>query len=40
MYLAHLHFEIRDDLDLPIGSGYSTNKSGCINPTEFIMNHR
>ena len=23
MYLAHLHFEIRDKLNLPIGPGYS-----------------
>ena len=40
MYLAHLHFEIRDNLDLPIGGGYSTNTSGYINPTEFIMSNR
>ncbi|MGB1646581.1 MAG: M23 family metallopeptidase [Crocinitomicaceae bacterium] len=40
MYLAHLHFEIRDNLDLPVGGGYSTNTSGYINPTEFIMNNR
>ena len=40
MYLAHLHFEIRDHLDLPGGGGYSTNTSGYINPTEFIMNNR
>ena len=40
MYLAHLHFEIRDNLDLPIGGGYSSSTSGYINPTEFIMNNR
>jgi len=40
MYLAHLHFEIRDNLDLPVGGGYSTNTSGYINPTEFITNNR
>ena len=39
-YLAHLHFEMRDDLKLPIGGGYSNNANGYLNPTEFIEEHR
>ena len=38
-WLAHLHFEMRDNLQLPIGPGYSSNTKGYINPTEFINNH-
>ncbi len=40
LYYAHLHFEIREDLNLPIGGGYSENRLGYINPTEFIKKHR
>ncbi len=39
-YFAHLHFEIRDDLDLPIGYGYSDNTKGYLDPTEFIKENR
>jgi murein DD-endopeptidase MepM/ murein hydrolase activator NlpD len=39
-YLAHLHFEIRDDINLPIGPGYSNNTKGYLDPTKFINNHR
>jgi murein DD-endopeptidase MepM/ murein hydrolase activator NlpD len=39
-YLAHLHLEIRDDIELPIGGGYSSDTDGYLNPTEFIKNHR
>ncbi len=39
-YPAHLHLEIRDDLSLPIGKGYSSNQAGYLNPTEFIKKHR
>ncbi|MEO9954855.1 M23 family metallopeptidase [Nonlabens sp.] len=39
-YLAHLHFEIRDDLELPVGGGYSENTEGYLNPTKFIKDHR
>ena len=39
-YLAHLHFELRSTIGLPIGGGYSENTEGYINPTEFIKNHR
>lgn len=40
MYLAHLHLEIRDKTDLPLGGAYSKNTAGYLNPTEFIKNNR
>jgi len=39
-YLAHLHFEIRDDISMGIGKGYSKNKEGYLNPTKFIKANR
>jgi murein DD-endopeptidase MepM/ murein hydrolase activator NlpD len=39
-YLAHLHLEIREDLELPIGGGYSSDKTGYLDPTAFIKAHR
>lgn len=35
-YFAHLHLEVRDDINLPIGKGYSENTKGYIDPTKFI----
>ena len=40
VYSAHLHFEMRNIVGLPIGGGYSSDTTGYINPTEFIKNHR
>lgn len=40
VYPAHLHFEIRKDLSLPIGGGYSGNADGFIDPTAYIQTHR
>ena len=40
LYLAHLHFEIRDDVDMDIGGGYSEDQEGYLDPTEFIKDHR
>lgn len=40
IYLAHLHFEIRDKVNMDIGGGYSTDTSDYLNPTEFINKHR
>ncbi len=40
IYLAHLHFEIRNKWMMPIGNGYSNDTSGYLDPTEFIQNHR
>ncbi len=39
-YYAHLHFEIREDITLPLGPGYSKDTSGYLDPTEFIKKHR
>lgn len=39
MYLAHLHLEIRNDIFMDIGPGYSENTTGYLNPTKFIKEH-
>lgn len=39
-YLAHLHLEIREDVGLSIGPGYSTETEGYLNPTEYIKKNR
>ncbi len=39
-YYAHLHLEIRNKIDMPLGNGYSKNKVGYLDPTEFIKEHR
>ncbi len=39
-YLAHLHFELRNEVGLPIGGGYSLDTKGYLDPTEFIKNNR
>ncbi len=39
-YLAHLHFEIRNNIELPIGAGYSDKTDGYLDPTEFIKKNR
>lgn len=39
-YYAHLHLEIRDNINLPIGGGYSSETKGYVNPTKFIKEHR
>ena len=39
-YLAHLHFELRDSINMPIGGGYSDNNKGYLNPSKFIKNKR
>lgn len=38
-YLAHLHLEIRDSINLDIGTGYSNNTNGYLDPTLFIKNN-
>ena len=40
IYYAHLHFEIRTDIHLNIGAGYSENRNGYTDPTAFIKAHR
>lgn len=40
IYYAHLHFEIRTDVSLGIGAGYSSDQTGYIDPSEFIRKNR
>lgn len=40
IYLAHLHFELREKPGLPLGQGYTEDRTGYLNPTEFINAHR
>ena len=39
-YPAHLHFEIRAKISLPLGGGYGDPKRDFLDPTEFIDKHR
>ncbi len=36
IYPAHLHFEMRHDVNMEIGGGYSSDTSGFLNPKKFI----
>lgn len=38
-YLAHLHLELRAT-HLPLGEGYSADRSGYLDPTAYIRSHR
>ena len=40
VYIAHLHFELRDAVGLPHGPGYSAVTDGWISPSDFIQAHR
>ncbi len=40
LYPAHLHLEMRDDVNLPIGPGYSRDRKGYLDPTAFIKENR
>ena len=39
-YKAHLHFELRDFLDMSMGPGYSNDWEGYLDPSAFIRNNR
>lgn len=39
-YLSHLHLELRDSMEMPIGGGYSADTRGFLEPTKFIQAHR
>ncbi len=39
-YSAHLHFEMRDFVNMSIGPGYSEDQFGYLSPTDFINEHR
>lgn len=36
IYYAHLHFELRHEIDMPLGGGYSTDTTGFLEPKVFI----
>lgn len=40
IYPAHLHFEMRHNVSMDIGGGYSSDTTGFLNPKEFISKHR
>ena len=39
-YSAHLHFEMRDFINMSLGPGYSEDHSGYMKPTDFIERNR
>jgi murein DD-endopeptidase MepM/ murein hydrolase activator NlpD len=39
-YYAHLHFEIRSDVSMSIGGGYSADQKGYLNPLNYVKSHR
>ena len=39
-YWAHLHLEIRSEVDMDLGGGYSTETEGFLDPTAFIKSNR
>ncbi len=39
LYKSHLHFEVRDDIFMGIGSGYKMDTTGYINPSDFVEQH-
>lgn len=39
IYWAHLHLEIRNNIFMDIGGGYSNNTKGYLDPTQFINDH-
>ncbi|WP_299368517.1 M23 family metallopeptidase [Winogradskyella sp.] len=40
LYHTHLHFEIRDSLDMEIGRSNSDDTNGYLDPTDFIRKNR
>lgn len=40
VYYAHLHLEIRHNVNMEIGGGYSTDTTGFLDPTSFIKKNR
>ena len=39
-YFAHLHLEIRTEINLPLGRGYAKSSEGYVSPTLYIREHR
>lgn len=40
IYAAHLHFEMRHNVNMEIGGGYSPDTTGFLNPKEFLASHK
>lgn len=40
LYSAHLHLEMRSNVMMPIGTAYSTETEGYMDPSDFIASHR
>jgi murein DD-endopeptidase MepM/ murein hydrolase activator NlpD len=40
IYPAHLHFEMRHNVNMEIGGGYSKDTTGFLNPKEFLASHK
>ncbi len=38
--MAHLHWEVRDTVGLGLGLGFSDNRDGWMNPSDFLAAHR
>lgn len=39
-YWAHLHLEMRENVEMKIGGGYSADATGFLDPTKYILGHR
>lgn len=39
-FQAHLHLEIREEIEMPLGTGYSNETKGYLDPTKFIKENR
>lgn len=39
IYWAHLHFELRSDVTMELGGGYSPNITGFLNPKKFMKEY-
>jgi murein DD-endopeptidase MepM/ murein hydrolase activator NlpD len=40
IYQAHLHWEVRQTVGLGLGEGYSENRDGWLDPSDFLLAHR
>ena len=38
--MAHLHWEVRDTVGMGLGLGFSDNRDGWMNPSDFLAAHR
>ena len=39
-YMAHLHLEMRDFINMSLGPGYSDDLYGYLDPSKFILENR